>query len=210
MSEHLSALIEDEDNALRSIVWMAEEAGITLPPIPEAYLDRFIELRPGTCFATDPALATHLGSYDLDTALAARDWPMTGMAFRLVPIGRFLNWQLLLVGRVHLIQMSLSANLTGSEAKELRLQPISTANDQLAQYMSDEITLARYLAVGPTDPDERCQIIRLTNAGGGLATETHVTWSANAGLGNARNEQAVFTYAGPSAKPAGEEVVLRL
>lgn len=210
MSEHLSALIADEDNALRSIVWMAEEAGMTLPPLPEAYLDRFIELRPGTCFATDPELAKHLDTYGLDTALAAQEWPMTGMAFRLVPIGRFLNWQLLLVGRVHLIQMTLSAYLTGSEEKELRLQPISTANDQLAQYLSDEITLSRYLAAGPTDPDERCQIVRLTNDGGGLATETHVTWSANAGLGNARNEQVVFTYGGPSAKPVAEEIVLRL
>lgn len=210
MSEHLAALIEDEDNALQSIFWMAEEAGMTLPPLPEAYLDRFLELRPASCFATDERLLRLLDRSGLDAALEAGEWPVTGMAFRLVPIGRYLHWQLLLVGRVHLIQMTLSALLTGAEPKAFKLQTISSANDQLARYLSDEITLSRYLAAGPADPDERCQIVWLSNAGGGLATETHATWSANAGLGAARNAEVVFTYGAASVPPTDEEILLRL
>lgn len=197
MNRHITQIIDDEDSVLHSIYWMAEEAGMTLPPIPVPYLDRFIEFSEGSCFSTDESLVSSLGQSNLDRALASGRWPVTGMAFKLVPVGRWLHWQFLLVGRVHLIEMNLMVGLQ-TDDKVLRLGPISTANDQLERYLADEVALSRYLGAGQIEPGEIARIVRLENISG-LPTESHVTWTPNEGLGAPRKEAVIFTYGGASS-----------
>lgn len=207
MTDLLARLAADDESVLQSIVWMAEDTGLILPPLPESYLDRMIEIAPGSCFGTDPRLVACLGRSGLDKELAAGRWPETGIAFRLVPSGRWLHWQYLLVGRKHLIQVNLSVLLM-EENRTHMSAPVSKANVELQTYLSDEIVLSRYLATGITAPDEVRQIVRLENSGGGRPQETHVGWSAGAGLGNEREQSMIFTERAATELPTQDVMII--
>lgn len=207
MTDLLEELAADDESALQSIVWMAEETGLILPPLPESYLERLQEVASGSCFATDPGLVACLGRSGLERELAAGRWPETGLAFRLVPSGRWLMWHYLLVGRKHLIQVNLRVLLMEEDRTHM-LAPVSNANVALQAYLSDEIVLSRYLATGITAPEEVCQIVRLENAGGGRPQESHVGWSAGGGLGTERDQSVIFTDRKTTELPAQDMLII--
>lgn len=208
MNDLLAEIAEMPDSVLQSIVWMAEDAGMELPSLPEVFVTRLEEIQPGKCFATDKALVDYLGHTDLEQALLAGIWPVGGLAFRLSASGRWLYWRYLLVGRVNLIQINLRMLLTSEDGIGVAV-PASSANLLLSRYLQNEITLSRYLAEGQTDPNEVAQIIRFENIDAGNPREVHQTWSANGGLSAPRHRSEVFNNF-PITELAPEEMLLRL
>ncbi len=198
MNDKLNTLLADDASTLQSIYWMAAEAKVQLPPIPELYLDRFIELGSGTCFTTEMDLIDCLGTSALEARLKSGSWPVTGMAFQLVENGRWTYWNYILAGRAHLIQVNLSAPLS-TRTDVNPLGPISKANRQLDSFLSDEIVLSRYLATGPLTSGEVTRVIRLRNTAGSFPTERHFLWTEDGGLRPQPSPTPIFTEDQPQA-----------
>lgn len=205
MSDILDKITKSEDSPLQSLVWMAEDSNVALPPIPEQYLERLIEVVPVTCFATDETLVQSLGRGALGDQLAANQWPKTGMALRLVALGRSVYWQYLLVGRVHLIQVNLRfpLNLEMDDAASVMA---TEANMRLNRFLSNESTLVRYLSEGPRGQEELGHLTIFENLAGGKPMETHYTWNEERGLLETENAEPIFISKAIIAK-SGDEVV---
>ncbi len=207
MDEILKTLAEGTDGPLHSLVWMAQDNHMHLPPIPGAYLERLQEVSMMSCFATNRDLVPLLNSSDLGLALDERKWPNTGMALRLFVHGRWIYWQYLLVGRVNLVQVNLRVLLTDDTSVH-RLSLVSSANAYLQRHLQDEVVIARYLADGTREPSEIAHIVRYDNNGGALPMETHYTFSDEAGLSAGRVEKSVFGTL-TVRKTSQEEMIFR-
>jgi hypothetical protein len=207
MTNTIENMLNDPDSVLNSIYWMAEEAKLYLPPLPETYLDRFIEVSVGTTFSTDLELAGQLGKTGIDATLQAGIWPNTGLAFQLVGSGRWLYWNYLFVGRNNLIQVNISTTLSADQRFN-PLSPISAANRRLSEFLSDEVALSRYLATGSLDGDAVAHITRYENTAGAFPEEVQQTWSATAGLSAPRATRLIFNDGSGNQISTGEEVII--
>lgn len=208
MNDALSEIANGPDGPLHSLVWMAQDANISLPPIPQKYIDRLREVSPMCCFATDDSLVAVTNRAVLSDMLTSGKWPTTGMALRLVPKGRWLYWQYILVGRANLLLVNLRFEL----AEDLgpgKLALVSEANECLETYLQDEIVLARYLADWHRDADEAAHIVVCENETAPRMAETHYTWTETGGLSKGRSEQQIFGAAKPRTETS-EEMLLRL
>lgn len=207
MNPTLAEIAAAEDGPIHSLVWMAQDANIDLPPIPADYLGKLREVAPLCCYATSETLVPLTNRNALGEALTRGHWPMTGMALRLVPKGRWLYWQYLLVGRVNLLQVNLRFLMT-DDLGPGRLALVSAANKHIESYLQNEIVLARYMADGPRAPEETAHIVICENETAPRFAETHYTWSEARGLSKGRSETQIFSTAASSE--AQEEVLLRL
>ncbi len=205
MTSILTDIAQGPDSPIHSLVWLAKDANINLPPIPAEYLEKLREVSPLCCYATDESLVPLTNRAALSDALVAGNWPKTGMALRLVPKGRSLYWQYILVGRVNILQVNLRFLLT-DDLGPGRLALVSTANDHIQNYLQDEIVLARYLADGPRTPEETAHIILCENETAPRLTETHYTWSEARGLSQGRSDNQIFGAADARRKP--EELII--
>lgn len=207
MDSVLSKIAEAPDGPIHSLVWMAKDANIDLPPIPTQYIETLREVVPLCCYATDERLVQLTNQQVLSDYLVSGQWPVTGMALRLVPKGRWLYWQYILVGRVNLIQVNLRFLLT-DDLDSTRLALVSIANNRLQSFLDNEIVLGRYLAEGPRDRDETAHIILCTNETASRFTETHYTWSETKGLSRGRSDAQVLATSQTASSE--KEMLLRL
>lgn len=206
MNDTLRAIAEGPEGPIHSLAWMAQEANLLLPPIPTIYLNRLREFSHWSAFATDESLLGLTGPITLTDELDQGKWPVTGMALRLAPVGRWLYWEYILVGRVHLLQVNIRVLMTDADAR-FRLASASTANAFLQSHLAAESTLARYLDDGERRPDETAHVIFYGNTAGGPPIETHARWTEHSGLSDLRQEPAIFTRNPPHVTSG--EVILR-
>ena len=206
MNEMLREIAEGTEGPIHSLAWMAQEANLLLPPIPAIYLNRLREFTHWSAFATDETLLRLTGPNSLIDDLDQGKWPVTGMALRLAPVGRWLYWEYILVGRIHLLQVNIRVLMTDVDAR-FRLASASTANAFLQSHLAAESTLARYLDDGERRPDETAHVVMYGNAAGGPPVETHARWTESSGLSGFRQEAAIFTRNPPDLTSG--EIILR-
>ena len=204
-TEHLDTDPSDMDTPLQSAVWLAQDLGISMPPIPGAHATRLEELSLGRLFATDPSLL------DLDTPQAIsvaldEGWSKPGLAFGYSARGTGGRWFYTLASERLILHISLRLQHIDEETSRVSASLISQAHGKLERFLAEEQNYLQAISPDPVPDDVARRIITFSDEGA-IPVETHVTWSPAGGLTAFVERNEVFADH-PPAEPMGFERVI--
>ncbi|KQT42037.1 hypothetical protein ASG43_17325 [Aureimonas sp. Leaf454] len=165
---------DDDEGVLQSAVWMAQDLGIAMPPVPRLYADRLSEVALGAIYASDETLLEADSLAGL-TGLLEQGWPRSGLAFGYVGRGSGGRWFYALASEQFLFHVSLRLQHATPEQSRASLGEVSTANIALDAYFALEANEMKALAAVPPPHGQPRRIIAYTDADG-LPEEMHALW----------------------------------
>lgn len=196
---------DDADDPLQSAVWMAQDLGISMPPIPQVHAGALKEIELGRIFATAPALAALTGPAAIVAATANGRWPVNGLAFGFAPSGLGGTWFYVLVGEQQIVSISLRVRFV-SEGGEHAAALITSAHALLAGYLADDACLKKAINPLPGLDGSPRRIVCYTNEGG-AGRELHAHRVADDAV-SFRPQTEVFVPHARGAAAAEAEVVM--
>lgn len=203
--ERPDADLPDLDTPLQSAVWLVQDLGIAMPPIPDAYETRLEEVTLGRLFATDPSLL------DLDTpgaisAALEEGWPKAGLAFGHVARGTGGRWFYTLTSERLILHISLRLQHIDEESSRASSAMISQAHGKLERFLAQPHNYFQAISPDPLPDDVARRIVTFSDEGD-IPVEMHGTWSPADGLTAFVERDEVFADDLP-AEPVGFERVI--
>jgi len=193
-----------DESVLQRAVWMTQDAGIPMPPVPSVYAEALCEIELGRVFATHPALAELTTQADIARVIAATGWPPGGLAFGFRPFGTGGRWFYCLASEQQILLVSVRVSFSSAPAAQGGLSLIAQAAAMLESFLGDAVNLARAVASSPTAR----RLVWVYSNELGLLAETRALWSAEEGLSKFVPSSEVFTGSGQPPLPGAEDVMI--
>ncbi len=200
-----AAQSELEESVLQRAVWMVQDAGVPMPPIPSVYAEALSEVELGQVFATQPALAKLTTQAGIARVIAESGWPSSGLAFGFTLFGTGGCWFYSLVSEQEALLVSVRVSFYSERAAESGRASIAHATALLESFLSDEINLAEAIA---STPAEYRRVVVYSNESG-LPRETRATWSAEDGLSEFVPSADIFSGRGRAPSQDGDGLLIR-
>jgi hypothetical protein len=193
-----------EDSPLQSAVWLAQEMGIAMPPIPGMLAERLEDAGDGRVFYTDDTLL------DIDSAGAIEEalgsgWPVSGLAFGYVERGISGLWFYTLVGARTMLHVSLRLRARPEEGDLTGTDAVTVAHEALERYLSHEANYAAATSTMAQAHETVRKVVAYSDLDG-TPQEFQAQWSPAAGLGALTPRAEVFS-AEAEPSPAMDRVI---
>lgn len=170
----------DTDTPLQAAVWMAQDLGIDMPPIPGIYAQTLVESGRGQLFCTDGTLLDLSSRGGIELAVA-NNWPVPGLAFGNISRGSWSQWFYTLVGERQIMHVSSRLDLRPDAARATSAALLNQVHQRLADYLKDE---SHYFhAINPEPPIEGAmrRIIVITDDTDSTFHESDADWGPGQG-----------------------------
>ena len=141
----------DTDTPLQAAVWMAQDLGIDLPPIPGIHAQTLVESGRGQLFCTDGTLLD-LSSRGGIVQAVSNHWPVPGLAFGSISRGSWSQWFYTLVGERQLLHVSSRLDMRSDAARATSAAFLNQVNQRLTDHLKHESHY--FQAINPEPPIE--------------------------------------------------------
>lgn len=180
------------DTPLQSAVWMAQDLGITMPPVPDIYANTLNEIGLGRLFATRPELLALDSRGSIEVAIQGSGWPSSGLAFGFREKGNGGRWFYTLTGEQSILHVSLRVDFSSDVAGRVDTAIISAANGHLDAFLANEASYRRAISFDPPPHGAPRRIVVYTDAEG-VAEESTANWVAGSKTLEFTASEQIFT-----------------
>ncbi len=197
--------LPDTDTPLQAAVWLVQDLGISMPPIPEALAPRLEEASLGRLFATDPALLELATPGDIAAALDT-GWPASGVAFGYIARGTGGRWFYTLASERLILHVSLRLQHADENASRASASLVSQAHGKLERFLAEQRNYFQATNPDPVPDDVGRRIVTFSDEEG-MPAELHAIWSPAGGFTEFVARDEIFADR-PPGEPIGFERVI--